>query len=692
MAHIFESIGRPERERQSAINEEVTAARKTLAERSASAHREGWTYTELIRELAPADGKTWDGSLANIGDIDHLTLVVLRRLLHADPSNDFMVLAFLVHLAIMRNVPLCHRRIDSVWLKNVSSADNTATTVFLSSFASHMADIFRDLNWNSPDPSLFVGRAADMLDGRLLRACVHVLRHHTAPVRFSPPLHAHLRRYIELVDTADIVRNLTKQHGLEAPAPPPARTEVIPHAEPSAPDVAVLPFNSPEFDEHLAPIKLAVNVTFPGAYGGGQPYGMPAKLFEELSHWHNTKRPVDPKAVSLQAAKKTRWQLRAEQRWLRDMAAYAASMTNSVGRALEPEPIVVSRSAKDASTPPPRGSLPAPELKSPAAATETPTKKKGKGVPKGRNTIREEIAARKALKDEEDASKIVDAWKVKRTSIEAVADLMTRYASAQAYLQNLPSVKRRVLHAEILLYQLQVLMALWAGYCKTGKKDDGCPAAALACYVLLQLAECPSGMSQAIATEVGRIALSLGVPIHRFAPRKNAGTRFSFDQIAAEASRKTKKPQPQTSTAQLLLPMEWTEFQLTHYGPYMERDFDSAPDPRVSFEPDGWQRQVLDELDADNSVFVVAPTSAGKTFISFYAMEKVLRESDDGVLVYVAPTKALVSQIAAEIQARFRKTYLHPGKCMWAIHTRDYRCVFFWCLVQSRSDGSSQRH
>ena len=41
--------------------------------------------------------------------------------------------------------------------------------------------------------------------------------------------------------------------------------------------------------------------------------------------------------------------------------------------------------------------------------------------------------------------------------------------------------------------------------------------------------------------------------------------------------------------------------------------------------------------------------------------------------VYVAPTKALVNQIAAEIQARFKKSYKHAGKSVWAIHTRDYR-------------------
>jgi hypothetical protein len=51
----------------------------------------------------------------------------------------------------------------------------------------------------------------------------------------------------------------------------------------------------------------------------------------------------------------------------------------------------------------------------------------------------------------------------------------------------------------------------------------------------------------------------------------------------------------------------------------------------VNFEPDEWQVRVLDNVDADKSMLIVAPTSSGKTFISFAAMERVLRESDEGV-------------------------------------------------------------
>lgn len=59
-------------------------------------------------------------------------------------------------------------------------------------------------------------------------------------------------------------------------------------------------------------------------------------------------------------------------------------------------------------------------------------------------------------------------------------------------------------------------------------------------------------------------------------------------------------------------PVHW---QLRIFGEHMERSFDSKPDDRVKFEPDAWQREVLDKLDRDESVLVVAPTRYGPFFL-----------------------------------------------------------------------------
>ncbi|KAI9456771.1 hypothetical protein HD554DRAFT_2317482 [Boletus coccyginus] len=84
---------------------------------------------------------------------------------------------------------------------------------------------------------------------------------------------------------------------------------------------------------------------------------------------------------------------------------------------------------------------------------------------------------------------------------------------------------------------------------------------------------------------------------------------------------------------------------------------------RVKEHPVQWQlrvfEKVLDAIDDNKSLLVVAPTSA------------VLRGSDEGVIVYVAPTKALVAQVTAEIYAWFSKD-LHGRSC-WAIYMHDYR-------------------
>lgn len=107
----------------------------------------------------------------------------------------------------------------------------------------------------------------------------------------------------------------------------------------------------------------------------------------------------------------------------------------------------------------------------------------------------------------------------------------------------------------------------------------------------------------------------------------------------------------------LKINMSFPVFQLRYCGHLMQRSFDSRPDPRVSgFFPDLWQRELLDIVDSKQSALVVAPTSSGKTFISYYTMKQVIESNKKlkygtnvRLVVYVAPTKELVCQVAAEV-------------------------------------------
>ncbi|PFX17720.1 putative ATP-dependent RNA helicase DDX60 [Stylophora pistillata] len=132
-------------------------------------------------------------------------------------------------------------------------------------------------------------------------------------------------------------------------------------------------------------------------------------------------------------------------------------------------------------------------------------------------------------------------------------------------------------------------------------------------------------------------------------------------------------PDREAKTAQLSVHTTSSRFQLEYMGHLLKREERTDPDSRVeNFIPDTWQRELLDAVDNNESAVIVAPTSSGKTYASYYCMEKVLRQDNDSVVVYVAPTKALVNQVVATIYAQFEKQ-MPKGRSVYGIFTRDYR-------------------
>jgi hypothetical protein len=407
----------------------------------------------------------------------------------------------------------------------------------------------------------------------------------------------------------------------------------------------VLPFSNDVFEAHLAPIQLEVDKA------GDVIDATTSQIFREVSHWHNSKRPTDPKIREDQIAKSAKQQFFARRRnqwFMAEMTSYAASLTNAVGKVLEPEIITPGASRV--------------ERKEENTKPKVNPKSSKKGAPSKKEAMLAKIAADRSKKDEASSESLVQGWRLTCNALEKEPTPVARFQKAKQYLTTLNTdLKRSALEAEVRLYLLNALLGVWVSACRSGEKEKNLHVAALIYDNLSTFSSLRKPVTKTIASCLEKTYKELALPKLPI-PTPEGDRPLVFKFVLTDA--------PGLSLA---LPTSINNFQLLHCGPYFDRSIDSAPDSRVPFEPDAWQRRVLDGIDAKRSQLVIAPTSAGKTFISFYAMKQVLESNDDDILVYVAPTKALVNQIAAEVQGRFSKSYKYAGNSVWGIHTRDYR-------------------
>ncbi|KAF5666843.1 SKI2 antiviral-like helicase [Fusarium denticulatum] len=418
---------------------------------------------------------------------------------------------------------------------------------------------------------------------------------------------------------------------------------VPPHSTPT-----VLSFNHPVLKEFLedVSVKEVPDDVDPVA----------EVVFQDLRHWHaykpittSTRMTRDKVPVWLE-----NYRRRRHQSQMADVILYAASLSNSVGKVFRRETIAVGALTKQ---------------KSPHTGLNADTNSK-RQTTVGNQSLRggkkkallaaRELNEKKALAKQNDA---LHLWAMKCAEIEKTDNPVEQYLKALDLLSDGSPGSHISVKPEILLYLCHILRRIWD---QTRKQVDENSLRGL--YLISMVWNWLRDISRSdkCTPEVAGAA-------------KGIMKTLAISQLSItvqEPQRKlpfTISPWMMMKDAPKLI-QDHRLLQLHHGGPYMDRRFDSRPDARVPFEPDAWQRDILDSIDGDESLLVVAPTSAGKTFISFYAMKRVLEESDDGVLVYVAPTKALVNQIAAEIEARFSKRFRAPdGKSVWAIHTRDYR-------------------
>lgn len=588
-----------------------------------------------------------------------LAVVALSKLITEPPSSVSQALLpslcyiFLLHLAYLAHLPLSARRLEST--SGAEGADAFLRAVVTVSNRVIQSPDFVEFSSDND--------VADAIDGRLF---LQLSQSTTAPTGEVQKVLDSLLAALEHLSSSKLEPGVLP-HTVESDIGNGAKDE-----EQDSEELAVLPFSNQIFDKHLEPIRLKIDES-----AGDDQTIRSHRIFEELTHWHNAKKPIIQKGPPTPASLKTEfWKAKREQLFMAEMRTYAASLTNAIGKSLDPETIIVgavktavketpsiakAKSSREGQSPTDTDDS---DNTPPTLKTKAGGKKAGGGGKTaqrnaGKQAMLAQIVATRAKKEESSIDKTVAAWHTVCKNMEAEKDPRSKFRMAKTYWTKLQPAWREVIEAECQLYALNCVVQFWIDACRRHEQDQRIEVTALI-WILAQEVMNSKGLTKDIVSMVELTVKTLNIPP---IPQSTSDVRRKLGfQFALP-----------TTTASLAVNLSPKDFQLLYCGPYMERSFDSRPDSRVEFNPDGWQRKVLDGIDANQSVFVVAPTSAGKTFISFYAMRKVLEADDEGVLVYVAPTKALVNQIAAEIQARYSKNFKQGGKSVWAIHTRDYR-------------------
>lgn len=605
------------------------------------------------RSLVPHTKTT----LANCdSEREYLTLVTLAQIMCNNRSNDHFVFAFLLHTVLIEEIHLSHRPLLSNQNQQGAFKNSIEVSQFMAEFAQISYAILRQRIWSSEmDNAAVHCDVADLIDGKLFIAASHGL---VDCLKLKPKID----RLLQLLNLASGVLLEDSEDELIARV---GRMKPKQLRRPAEGHVSILPFSNPVFDKHLVSINISTDASIKLDLET-------ARIFQEISHWHNAKRRLDAKKIHSLSEKEKLRILRREQFFMAEMQAYAASLTNAAGKILEPEIVTVSHERKKTQSQ--QRSNENDDKNDLKKEKSTKAASNRKGI--GKKLIMEDIAKKRSAKDSENADKQKSAWNIVREGIDHESSLSAKYLKAKAYLRDLTDAKRAIVEADVQFYLLKVLLDIYrALYRQRLSKADKVPTksekatpkdveyygVAALIWESIRKLSATNGLTETIIEQSEQILKCLGLP------------RIEFPKPMSSGGPAVQLNLPSSNVKDLSVDLDPIDFQCLYCGPYMDRNLDSKPDTRVPFNPDGWQRQVLDELDADRSVFVVAPTSAGKTFISFYAMERILKANNDSVLVYVAPTKALVNQIAAEIQARFKKTYQYAGKSVWAIHTRDYR-------------------
>jgi hypothetical protein len=376
-----------------------------------------------------------------------------------------------------------------------------------------------------------------------------------------------------------------------------------------------LPFDNDIFNAELALVHVPISDSDdpPSLKLGGR-----GTLFSDTQHWHNQRAILpsylggsDPKPSDERARRRA---LRSNQRFMATMQAQAATLIGASGGALKPIVIPAVGMSKPSQKNRPPAHAPIKvnmlmiyscELSLSPVSNQQPNKKEKAIKLSSADKLRQKIKEEKTSTQDE-ASQLW--W---QEQLEAMSKLTNsqKVWQMKASFRNKKS-EEQSMGAEMRLYRIQLEIFMWLG-----EADPDAPSIRdkYTVAIMRMIREICSRryITPTISKALKSVLRALGFADY------SAGLLDNCESISDKPLNFKFKKLTSPSHEVLRITEHPIVWQLRLFGEYMDRSMDGAPDPRVQFEPDAWQREVLDCIDADRSLLVV-----GESWIA-------TRKSDD---------------------------------------------------------------
>ena len=367
---------------------------------------------------------------------DVVSLTALCNILLGDPSPDTKraVAAYLVHLSILQGLELSKRPLG------VTPLDKKKQTE-LDEFALPLYRICQAVL--ETEKSLFTLEwdASDLVDGRILRHVFLKLE----VLRIPQSVIARLQQHTNCIWTltkVDVSDYLPRPY-VEAKV----TMESLHGAARGEGKHSVLPFNNPALESYLKDVHVDTT--------DSPELGITDKVFEDITHWHNAKKPVDPKEnhqkpLDFRARRKN-------QKQIASTIAYSASLTNSSGKSITPQSIVVTQpehqGGKKARTM---------KLEQPAQNGQGNSQKAHRTKRVQNSGLTEAMKIENAKRDAKAKGALV-AWQSRCSEFEREEHLVKRFMKTTRYIIGLSAIDFDTVGAEVTLYAINTLSKILLG-------------------------------------------------------------------------------------------------------------------------------------------------------------------------------------------------------------------------------------